>query len=781
MNKCLLMWCSLSLAFCWVNQVYSDDNTNNLSNRPEVMPAMPVNISAEELDANARYEAHKKRVKKQDPYVGDDVLMSMKQIIIPKITFEQTRFLDVVDFLVKAALTNDPQKKGVTVEFSKSVGMNYACTNTLVTLSAYHISFYNALKIITSITGFKMIVKNNKPEIRFFDEPESELLNKSYPVDYSFIERIRSYVESGPTNDYPYVESGPTNDYPRDLQDDLKLMGVQWPRGSSVNYNAGIGQFIVKNTEANLHRIENILRGLNAMPLQVHVTAQFFQFDSTNSSYNAVSGADPDVILGLCTNGFGRLLAAPTVIKQSGERATIKSVTEITFPAEYSELVRSNQNGEASGVTIEVVPAKFCSHEIGVSMDVVPVVLPSNDAVELSVSASYAGMPTWKDYGYELTTSPGQSVYAPMEQPFFHQYSYQAKLTMNDGQSVLASGGIPSQDGKGLIYCVVSVRIVGMDGKPPIGDTKPFYSGSIYGGGSDENGQEWMSRFYSITPTGRHIDFVSTNRPGAPPITSENVSDLKQSFTQMGVTWPSGSSLIYNSMCEKWIMVNTVTNHHVFEKLLNIFQDPPQQVQITARFIVCNSTNIPRGGLGGIDADEVLGLCSNGLGRLLAAPTIIMKNGETSFIKGVTQIIYPNQYAGNADCNTNESGQVDLKGIRTMSFATRDVGVMMEVVPEIDSSRKSMNLAYKLSLSEEPTWKDFGREIPRGDGESSYAPLEQPIFHANRFESESEIFDGGSVVVFGGVPSRDGNELIYCVITARLVGNNGQPSGKDGR
>ena len=37
---------------------------------------------------------------------------------------------------------------------------------------------------------------------------------------------------------------------------------------------------------------------------------------------------------------------------------------------------------------------------------------------------------------------------------------------MSDGATILAGGGVPTQDGKALVYLFVTARLVGMDGEP---------------------------------------------------------------------------------------------------------------------------------------------------------------------------------------------------------------------------------------------------------------------------------------------------------------------------
>lgn len=388
----------------------------------------------------------------------------MKRIIIPEIEFRKSSIRDVVDFLIKAALTNDPDKKGVNIILLGSA--EAGCTNTEefindVTLSARYISLYNALKIATSVTGLKCRIKDSAVVVMDRNDPGGEpIIMRMYPVEPAF----------GDGTKYNCSPSDNVN-----LKSQFEMMGVSFPRGSSINYNPGIGKVIVANTAENLQKVENLLNELNVIPMQVQITAQFVRLESTNIPHVSLGGSGNDAILGLCTNGTARLIAAPTVIMSSGESSVVKGVTEVVYPTQYeynSGVDDTNRTQKFEGAAL---PSDFSLREVGVIMEVTPEISPTSDSVRLSLNVNNIEDPVWKDFGSNLKTGDGRK-HVPVEQPSFHCNSFLSKLTVKDGHSVLAFGGVPTRDGTAFVYCVITVRIVGTDGKPIKVDEKPFQS-----------------------------------------------------------------------------------------------------------------------------------------------------------------------------------------------------------------------------------------------------------------------------------------------------------------
>ena len=120
--------------------------------------------------------------------------------------------------------------------------------------------------------------------------------------------------------------------------------------------------------------------------------------------------------------------------------------------------------------------------------------------------------------------------------------------------------------------------------------------------------QQLVTRPYPVTP-GVFSKFVSggtgaaeggggaggggaVEKLGAGTGTSVTTVDLKKVFADAGVPFPPGSSITYNDRTSTIIINNTPENIEAFEKVLPSFDAQPSQVEIEAKFIEINQTDL---------------------------------------------------------------------------------------------------------------------------------------------------------------------------------------------
>ncbi len=242
----------------------------------------------------------------------------MKKIIIDEVEFRQANMHDVVDFLNKRSRDCDKSdvdesRKGVNIIYNPTPGGVGAVTAAArpaasddpfgtpaagtgggasgvpeVTFSARYISLYNALKIITSVSGLKWRVDGDVVMIVPFDWDPATIEMRMYPVEPTFIERVKATSSSLPAittvggREMKGLDAGGPSDAVADLRQSFEAMGVKFPKGSSINYNAGIGKVIVGNTSDNLLIFEKLLAELNVVPMQVEIEAKFVEVNETD-------------------------------------------------------------------------------------------------------------------------------------------------------------------------------------------------------------------------------------------------------------------------------------------------------------------------------------------------------------------------------------------------------------------------------------------------------------------------------------------------------------------
>ncbi len=352
-------------------------------------------------------------------------------------------------------------------------------------------------------------------------------------------------------------------------------------------------------------------------------------------------------------------------------------------------------------------------------------------------------------------------------------------------------------------------------------------------------------------------------------------ADWKAFFGDMGVQWPDKSSIKYVRTIGKIVVANTEKNLAVFEKVLEVLNVVPSQIEIEARFVEVTQTdldslgfewlldntwqvaqregqeNVPasarqrielsgsgaNGSLTGgnryipntLDsavtvADSVLRIGSvltnpelsmvlhmlqqRGHADLLSAPKVTTKSGNEATIKVVTEYIYPTEFevkSGTSAAGSSGSATSSSPVVEPSTFETREVGVILSVLPEVSTEGQMINLNMTPEVVSEPTWKDYGYDVVSADGTLSHLPIEQPFFHTRSVNTSISIYNGATVVMggmitelrtdvsdrvpfLGDIPllgrlfrssyehSEKRNLLIF--VTARLVDPNGLPISK---
>ncbi len=74
-------------------------------------------------------------------------------------------------------------------------------------------------------------------------------------------------------------------------------------------------------------------------------------------------------------------------------------------------------------------------------------------------------------------------------------------------------------------------------------------------------------------------------------------SDVKEFFERTGVRFPAGASITYNATISQLIVANTADNLETFERILQQINVVPNQVEIEARFIEVDQTDLEELGL----------------------------------------------------------------------------------------------------------------------------------------------------------------------------------------
>ena len=151
---------------------------------------------------------------------------------------------------------------------------------TISALSARFISLYDALKLVCDVTGMKFKIRGNIVMIVPANEPDTELMTRSYNVLSSLTDRVTAAIsEMGPQGgggDTTFMQTADMGQK-QDWKVFFEQLGVKWPDGSSISYLATIGKLRVTNTAEQLAVFEQVLEDLNVTPRLIEIEARFVE------------------------------------------------------------------------------------------------------------------------------------------------------------------------------------------------------------------------------------------------------------------------------------------------------------------------------------------------------------------------------------------------------------------------------------------------------------------------------------------------------------------------
>ena len=144
---------------------------------------------------------------------------------------------------------------------------------------------------------------------------------------------------------------------------------------------------------------------------------------------------------------------------------------------------------------------------------------------------------------------------------------------------------------------------------------------------------------------------------------------------------------------------------------------------------------------------------------LLSAPKVVTKAGQEAVIKVITEYIYPTtftvtQATGGGGGVAGAVGAAIPPSVEPGGFQTREVGVILQVVPEVSAEGQMINLTMNPQVVSEPTWHDYGYDahLPSTTGGPdviTHLNMPQPFFQVRSVSTSVSIYNGATVVMGG--------------------------------
>jgi len=240
----------------------------------------------------------------------------------------------------------------------------------------------------------------------------------------------------------------------------------------------------------------------------------------------------------------------------------------------------------------------------------------------------------------------------------------------------------------------------------------------------------------------------------------------------LGVEWPDGSSIRAQDYRSSCLALNTSANLAKLDALLREFEVNRSSIEVEVCFVEAGRAALDA--VGYFDTNRVDAavlkerLMSRGDARLLESPRVVTRSGCEAVVKNVREYIYPQDYDvspyQNVASGTNAPAHV-LAAVEPQNFTMREVGSIVDVTPSLDGSGEMVSLELKLSLVDEPEWKDYGAKA-KWEGAATYdLAMEQPFFPVRlQVNTHANVRIGGTLVFGGVTDSRKKNEDKFVLV-----------------
>jgi general secretion pathway protein D len=145
----------------------------------------------------------------------------------------------------------------------------------------------------------------------------------------------------------------------------------------------------------------------------------------------------------------------------------------------------------------------------------------------------------------------------------------------------------------------------------------------------------------------------------------------------------------------------------------------------------------------------------------LSAPKITTVSGQQAQIRSVQEFIYPTSWAQptatSAGGGVNGGGAVAVTPSIPSSFQTREVGILLNVTPEVGADGYTINLTLAPEVSQFLGFINYGSPIGLSSGNNvvtTVNDIKEPLFASQNLTTSVVIWDGQTVVL-GGLITED--------------------------
>ncbi len=138
-------------------------------------------------------------------------------------------------------------------------------------------------------------------------------------------------------------------------------------------------------------------------------------------------------------------------------------------------------------------------------------------------------------------------------------------------------------------------------------------------------------------------------------------------------------------------------------------------------------------------------LSQNQAADILSSPRVVTLNNQEATIRIVDELIYPTEYEITPPIQNSSGVNITDAAVAPGGFETREIGVILKVIPNVGADNKTINLAIIPEVSELTGWTAYDFEY----GLQTVA-LPQPYI-STRLVTTNVIINDGETIVLGGL------------------------------
>ncbi|MCF6176162.1 MAG: hypothetical protein L3J71_10385 [Victivallaceae bacterium] len=433
---------------------------------------------------------------------NDAIIKKLKNIIIPKIIFEDVSLPAAINHLRRISKQLDPEGVGVNIflMLKKPGGEDAAATPAATSAGGDDMaedSFAEDntggggdggeedLDTIPTVTLRLLSSKSLGQVIHY--------VCKSAQVKYRVeryavvVARKNIALDDLETRIYP-VEESVLSSVGDDLKQHFVDSGIPFPDGSKVIYDRRISRLIVTNTPDNLAKMEQLIHEqLNSPDPQVLIQAKFIEIEqndlndlsfnynlsrtlsaqdsgrasgklefdrndnitrsiSSNSVFSFITssdGYDFSMNISAVDQADSKdLLASPRVVTMDGEEASIRMIREVYYPSDWSEATTSTTTADniSSYTYISPVPEFDEPTELGIVLKVTPKVDMDRRTITLHMNPTVQTFLGFTDYSYDVVDPSGNIRREIITREIIGERTVDTQVTVYDGETIVLGG-----------------------------------------------------------------------------------------------------------------------------------------------------------------------------------------------------------------------------------------------------------------------------------------------------------------------------------------------------